>query len=371
MARNSLSPIIPNGMKRPRFPRITVLFAGLMLALGVAGISACSELDFYWQAGLGQMEIINKRRPIEDVLKDDAVAGKTKAKLRIILRAQDFATRRLALPKAGHYRYFTDLGRKYVSWLVVAAQPLSMSEHKFCYLIMGCMGYRGYFKKADADALAEQLRGEKLDVQVRPVRAYSTLGWFDDPVLNTFLNGQEMELAGTLIHEQTHRLFFLKGDTAFNESFASFVEEEGLRRYAAEFFTDGGALLARYEKVRADRRRFREIVLRGRARLVRLYQSALGDAEKLRRKARLFEAMREDYRNQKESFKILNYEGWFNKPLNNAHVTGFAQYSLHVKAFQALFEQNGGDFQRFYDAVKALAELEPPERRAGLKKLEN
>ena len=357
-------------MKRFRLPRFSTLFAALALALGLAGLSACSELDFYWQAGVGQMEILNKRRPIEEVLRDDGVSGEIKAKLRIILRAQDFATRRLGLPKEGHYRYFTDLGRKYVSWLVVAAQPLSMSEYTFCYPFVGCLGYRGFFKKTDAEALAGRLRRKKLDVQVRPVRAYSTLGWFDDPVLNTFLNGHEMELAGTLIHEQTHRLFFLKGDTAFNESFATLVEEEGLRLYVAEFFQDGGALMRRYGNVRADRLRFREIVLRGRARLERMYRSSLSDAEKMRRKPKLFESMREDYRKQRESFKILNYDGWFNQPLNNAHLSGFAQYSLYVKAFRVLFEENGGDFKRFYKAVEALAELDPPERRAGLKKLE-
>ena len=357
-------------MKRSRLPRTSVLIAALALALGVAAVSACAELDFYWQAGVGQMEILNKRRPIGEVLRDDGVSGEIKAKLRIILRAQAFATRRLGLPKEGHYRYFTDLGREYVSWLVVAAQPLSMSEYQFCFPLVGCLGYKGFFKKADAEALAGRLRRKNLDVLVRPVRAYSTLGWFDDPVLNTFLNGQEMELAGTLIHEQTHRLFFLKGDTAFNESFASFVEEEGLRLYVAEFFTSGGALLRRHGKVRADRLRFREIVLRGRARLERMYRSSLDDVEKLRRKPSLFEAMREDYRNQRDSFKILDYDGWFSQPLNNAHVAGFAQYSLYVKAFRVLFEQNGGDFKRFYKAVEALAELEPPQRRASLKNLE-
>lgn len=366
---------------------VAVVFLGLLAVLGLGG---CTDLSFYWQAGVGQLKIINNRRPIAEVLEDEKVPQETKRKLRVILGAQTFATRELLLPEEGHYRYYTDLGRKYVSWLVVAAEPLSLRGYRFCYPIAGCLSYRGYFDKADAEALAAELGrvdggGKGLDVLVRPVRAYSTLGWFDDPVLNTFLDDSEIQLAGTIIHEQTHRLYFLKGETAFNESFATFVEEEGLRRYLAHRALKTGSAtgradhanpsaatgrMQRFEVIRGDRNRFREIVLGGRERLAAMYRADLTDAEKRRRKPALFEALREDYRKQRQSFKILNYDGWFNQPLNNAHLVGFAQYSLHVEAFRELFRQNDGDFRRFYRAVRALGGLDPKTRQARLQALE-
>ena len=361
--------------------RLLLNFSGWAIAsLMLAGLAACSDFSFYWQAGWGQMEILHNRRLISEVLNDESIPTTTKQKLRVILDAQRFAARELALPAEGHYRYYTDLGRPYVSWLVVAAQPLSMTEYKFCYPVVGCLGYRGYFEKEDADSLAGELRGQGLDVLVRPVRAYSTLGWFDDPVLNTFLNDDDLVLAGTIFHEQSHRLIFLEGDTAFNESFANFVEEEGVRRYLARTprdstardstVRDRTASMRRYAGKLAERRRFRAIVLRGRRRLTALYEDKISDAEKRDRKARLFDIMREDYRKERQSFKILNYDRWFSQPLNNAHMVGFSHYALYVEAFRALFQANGSDFKRFYKAVKELASLPPEKRDARLKALE-
>lgn len=338
-----------------------------MLALLLA---ACSEVSFYWQAGMGQLEIIGRRRPITEVLADESVPGETKRKLRLILDVQAFATEELALPGDGHYRYFTDLGRAYVSWLVVAAQPLSLEEHRFCYPIVGCLGYRGYFAKGDAEGLAGELRERGLDVAVRPVSAYSTLGWFDDPVLNTFLRGEDTVLIGTIIHEQTHGRYFVPGATAFNESFAGFVEEVGVRRFLAKDAARGPALLRRYQARRGERERFRSIVLKGRARLAGLYASALGEAGKRAEKARVFDEMRRDYQSERESFKIHNYDRWFAQPLNNAHLIGVAHYAIHAGAFRALFAEQGGDFGRFYMAVEALGALPVKEREARLNELE-
>lgn len=336
----------------------------------ILGFSGCSELSYYWQAGMGQLEIINKRRPIDEVLTDDTITDEVKRRLRLILKAQDFATRVLALPEEGHYRFYTDLGRKYVSWLVVAAPPLSFQEHQFCYLIVGCLGYRGFFDPADARVLAEELREDGLDVLVRPVKAYSTLGWFDDPVLNTFLDGDDLALVGTIFHEQSHRRFFLEGETAFNESFAEFVEEEGVRRFLTESGEDGEEAMRRFIKRRADRRRFRAIISEGRKRLENLYSSSQTKAEKLAKKPELFEALRQDYQNQRRSFKILQYDAWFAQPLNNANLVGVGHYSLHVDAFRALFISVGSDFERFYRAVEKLGEMTPEIRRARLRELE-
>lgn len=330
----------------------------------------CSDVPYYWQAGMGQWEIISKRRHIEEVLADPVVNEETKRKLRLVLRVREFSTSDLALPADGNIRYYTDLGRPYVTWLVVAAQPLALQEYKFCYFIVGCLGYRGFFHKADAEELAHQLQGEGLDVYLRPVTAYSTLGWFDDPVLSTFLRSGDIQLMGTVIHEQAHTRVFIKGDTAFNESFAGFVERAGMRRYLSRGGPENGKMLQRYEEIRADRQLYQEIVLKGRDRLHSLYESQLPTGEKLRQKQLLIEKMRGDYRNQRKSFKILNYDEWFDRPLNNAQLVGFGYYNRYLDAFAALFAEQGRDFERFHRAVEKLGALEPAQRKIRLTELE-
>ncbi len=346
----------------------------LLLALALL-LSGCSEVAYYWQAGLGQLEILRKRRPIEEVLEDPAVAEATKAKLRLVRRAQAFGREELALPEGASFHFYTDLERDFVSWLVVASEPYAFRAFRNCFPVVGCLGYRGFFQRADANGFASGLEGEGLDVWVRPVSAYSTLGWFDDPVLNTTLRAADLQIVATVLHEQAHQVLFVKGDTAFNESFATFVEREGVPR----FLRDGGgqsgsqedAQLARYEALHEDRQRFRAILLRGKARLEGLYGSGKPTAEMVAEKTRLFAQMRQDYQNEKGSFKLASYDSWFAQDLNNAHLVGVEQYQSWVGAFQALFDRSGQDFARFYDAAKELADMTPEARRTRLQTLAN
>ena len=265
--------------------------AGMLLTLGA--LAAC-DVGFYWQAAGGQMEILGRRRPIPDVLADERVDDPTKAKLRLVLAVQAFGVERLRLPAEGQYTLYADLQRPQVSWLVVASERYAIRAVEHCYPIVGCMGYRGYFDREDADGFAGSLDEEGYDVLVRPVRAYSTLGWFDDPVLNTMLAGEGLDLMGTILHEQAHRVVFAEGATAFNESFAVFVEREGVRQY---LLADGGgeAALGRYRQRQADRRRFRAILERGRARLEALYRSGRPEPELREEKTRLFERLRRPF----------------------------------------------------------------------------
>lgn len=364
-------------MKRPRHSwRGRVVLAALLAALA-AGAVACSDSSYYWQAVSGEIEIIHKSRPIEVVLADPAVSEQTKARLRLALRVQEFSVANLGLPSDGSYRTYADLGRDYVSWLVVAAPALEMKETTWCYPVVGCLGYRGYFSRADADAFAEHMRAEGYDVMVRPVRAYSTLGWLDDPLLNTFVQQDMLELMATLIHEQAHRRLWVKGDTEFNESFAVFVEQEGLRRFLEHGLGESGAgngmapeaLLNRYRLYQADQERFQELAQAGRQRLVELYASPLGDAEKRARKGVLLEEIRRDYQKQRSSFRLLNYDDWFGPNLNNAYLAGIAQYHVRIDAFAALFNEEGRDFGRFYTACEALGRLGHAERQAALDRL--
>jgi predicted aminopeptidase len=348
-----------------------LLLAGALLAMG------CSEVSYYWQAFGGQLEILQKRRPISEVLEDAGVAETTKDRLRLATDVQSFAVSALRLPRDGSYRYYADLGRDYVSWLVVATPELEMKEHVWCYPIAGCLGYRGFFHREDAAAFAAGLRSSGFDVLVRPVRAYSTLGWFDDPLLNTFVQQEPLDLTATLIHEHAHRRVWIKNDTEFNESFAVFVEQEGLRRFVEQKAPvgafDGGltpeARMTRYRTLREERDRFQAIALAGRDRLAELYATTLPDETKRTRKAEILESIRRDYQKQRASFTLLNYDEWFGPRVNNAYLAGIAQYHDRVEAFAALFEEQGRDFGPFYAACDALGRMQPPERQAALERL--
>lgn len=354
--------------RKPGLVRASWALFWLMLAAVM--LQGCGEIGYYWQAGVGQLEIIGKRRPIEEVMADETVAPEVKAKLSLVLGAQAYGEQSLALPEGARFKYYADLERDYVSWLVVASLPFAIKEYENCFLIVGCLGYRGFFDKSDAEAFARELAADEYDVLVRPVRAYSTLGWFDDPVLSTYIRYGDSRLIGTVIHEQAHRVLFVEDDTAFNESFATFVEEEGLRLYLAARGEGGGGLLEEYLSRKEDQELFRRIVLAGRERLERMYLLERPVEEKRAEKARLFELMREDYRNRKNSFKIINYDGWFKQELNNAHLVGIHQYHSRVAAFRALFEREERDFIRFYAAAKELAGLPPQSREARMKTLE-
>lgn len=345
-----------------------LMLKGLMLLAVLLG--GCGEVYFYWQAGAGQLDIIQRRRPIVEVLADPRTDGETRRKLNLILEAQKFASARLALPGDGHYRFYADLERPQVTWLVVAAPPLELREHEFCYPLVGCLGYRGYFQREDADELAARLIADGLDVLVRPVSAYSTLGWFDDPVLNTFLEYSDAYLVGTVIHEQAHHRYFLKGDTTFNESFASFVEEEGLALYFGELSGLGPEMLERWRLAQVDRALFRSLVLQARANLMELYGSKAPDDQKRAEKARILADLVKEYRGRKNEFRVLDYDSWFGRPLNNAHLVGFGQYTSRVPAFRALFKRQSGSFQRFFEEVEALGKLPAGEREARLDQLE-
>ena len=350
--------------RRP-FAALSALLLPVLLVMG-----GCSDAAYYWQAGMGQLEIINARRPISEVLQDPEAAQDLKVKLRLVLDAQVFGTANLGFSDDRHFRYYSDVGRKYVSWLVVASDAYAVKEFRHCFLIVGCLGYRGFFAKADADAFSAELAEAGYDVLVRPVRAYSTLGWFDDPVLSTYIRSPDFRLVATIFHEQAHGLLFVNGDTAFSESFATFVEEEGVRRYLVGRGGPDSAQLERYLTLNADQRRFREIVLGGRGRLENLYASQLPRAEMTGEKQRLFALLKADYQKAKKSFKIASYDAWFDRELNNAHLVGFEHYRSWLRAFQAMFDRNGRDFTRFYAAARELAEQPREVRDARLKSLE-
>ncbi|MBL8485298.1 MAG: aminopeptidase, partial [Rhodocyclaceae bacterium] len=261
---------------------------------------------------------------------------------------------------------YSDLGRPYAVWNVIGADALSVEPKQWCYPIAGCVSYRGYFAAADAQAYARELAAAGLDVHAYGVPAYSTLGWFADPLLNTFVNWPDTEVARLLFHELAHQVAYAKNDTEFNESFAVAVELEGVRRWlAAEGQDQDRANWARMQALRTD---FTEFVLGWRERLRQLYASGLSDPDKLAAKRAAFAAMAEDYaRIKRERWNgYKGYDAWFGSEMNNATLASVSLYTRLVPGFQRLLAAENYDLPRFYARVRALADLPREQRHAEL-----
>jgi len=330
-------------------------------------LCGCATIDYYAQAVSGQVELLQRARPVAERLDDPAVPSALKSRLARALAMRDFASRELGLPDNGSYRAYADLGRPFVVWNVFAAPEFSVKPEQSCFPIAGCVSYRGWFSQDDAERNAGALRERGLDVYVGGVPAYSTLGWFNDPLLNTFINYPETELARLLFHELAHQQFYLGGDTVFNESFAVAVEHEGVQRWLRREGTP--EQLRQYELQQTRRRQFSALVLGYRKRLEALYAQPIAAEEMRRGKAAAFEAMRADYAALKATPDwggFAGYDRFFVQALNNAHLASVAAYAELVPGFHRLLAEQGGDLPRFYAAVRELSKLPKAERDARL-----
>jgi len=348
-------------MRRPFSPSLIVAFVA---PLGLAACSAVETMDFYWQGAAGQYDLISRARPIPEVIEQTGDAALA-ARLERIRAMRAFATRELALPDNGSYTKYTDLGRPFVLWNVFAAPPLSLAPLQWCFPVAGCVNYRGYFRETEARAEAERLRAQGEDVHVAGVPAYSTLGWFDDPVLSSFVRWPDTEVARLIFHELAHQLLYVKDDTAFNESFATAVEDAGLARWLARERNPAlDAQAARSERLRAA---FRLLTRDARARLAALYASDLPAEDKRRAKEETFAAMKVAYDRAKAGEPgLAGYDRWFAQSPNNASLAAIGLYNDRVPAFRVLLAEEGNDLPRFYERVRELAALPKPERDAAL-----
>ena len=338
--------------------RLAGVAAACVVALAVGG---CSAIEFYWQGFAGQLDLLARARPIPEVAEStsDPVL---KAKLERAQEMRAFASRELALPDNGSFTRYADLGRPYVVWNVFAAPALSLAPRQWCFPVAGCVAYRGYFAEDDARAEGARLAAEGYDVHVAGVPAYSTLGYFDDPVLSTFIRARDTEVARLIFHELAHQIVYVKDDSSFNESFAVAVEEEGLARWSAahpgnaQFAQD----VARMRRLRAD---FRTLIRDTRDRLAALYASDLPESEKLARKAAIFADMRTEYEHVKAGWDGAPvFDRWFASGANNAGIVAAGLYADRVPQFTALLAAEGGDLPRFYARVRELAALPRAER---------
>lgn len=330
--------------------------------------TGCSAIEFYWQGIAGQLDLMARAKPIPELAESTSDPA-LKARLERVREIRVYASRELALPDNRSYTRYADVGRPFVVWNVVATPELSLTPRQWCFPVAGCVAYRGYFAEVDARDEGARLAADGLDVHVSGVPAYSTLGYFDDPVLSTFIRYREAEVARLIFHELAHQVVYVKDDTAFNESFAVAVEEEGLARWiaaqharpeAAQFAVD----VARTQRLRTE---FRGLVRSTRNRLGALYASDAPDADKRAGKAAAFVAMRGEYEGMKAGWDgTPAFDRWFAGGANNAGIAAAGLYADRVPQFAALLAANGGDLPRFYDQVKALAGLPKPEREAVL-----
>ncbi|HSC85434.1 MAG TPA: aminopeptidase [Pseudomonas sp.] len=330
------------------------------LLLGLL-LSGCASLDYYAQLGRGQWQLLQAREPVSQVLADPQRDPELRRRLALAQQARDFASAQLHLPDNQSYRLYAELGRPYVVWNVFAAPELSLEPLTHCFPIAGCVAYRGYYQQGRARGAAALLRGEGWDTYVDGVEAYSTLGWFADPILSSMLRWNDQRLAATIFHELAHQQLYVADDSAFNESFASFVEQQGLRQWQSSRGLP-------VQEGNRQREQFTALMLASRARLQALYASPRSDADKRAGKAAEFTRLRAEYRQlrDREWAGDRRYDAWINAPLNNAKLLPFGLYDQWVAAFAALFRQVGGNWPAFYARAAEIGALPAQERTRAL-----
>ena len=347
-----------------RIARVAAL-AGLTAALSVL-TSGCSDLGYLTQSVRGHLQLLDAARPVPEVLADPATAPALKDRLELAQRMRDFAVAELHLPDNASYRRYADLRRPAAVWNVVAAPELSLTLQTWCFPVVGCVAYRGYYQRDEAEAYAATLRARGLDVGVLPVPAYSTLGkipgdHFADPLLNTFVNQPESELARSIFHELTHQVAFAPGDTVFNESFATTVERIGSARWLAAH----GSQAARDEAARIERRRedFRTLTRIAREQLAQIYAGTAANDERRQGKAEKIATLQAAHEALKAGAwqGFGGYDAWFSG-VNNATLGMVAAYDTLVPRFEQLLAAQDNDLTRFYAEVQRLAALPRDER---------
>lgn len=335
--------------------------------LWVVLLSGCSSVSYYGQLASGQWQLLQAREPVAKVIADPARPQPLRDHLVQSQKARTFASEQLHLPDNQSYRLYADIGRPYVVWNVFATQEFSLAAQNHCFPIAGCVAYRGYYSQGAARGEAALLNQQGMDVSIGSVEAYSTLGWFNDPIMSSMLSWGDERLATLIFHELAHQRFYVKDDTEFNESFATFVEQEGTRQWRA-----ARGLAPISSAALQQRDQFTRLVLDTRKRLETLYAQPLAADAMRRAKAAEFERLRSEYRQVRDSQwgGDKRYDAWVNLPMNNARLLPFGLYDQWVPAFAALFRQEGGNWLKFYAAVERMGQLPVAQRKAVLRQLE-
>lgn len=333
----------------------------IFLILAALTVSACSSFGYYLDLMEGHSELLEKRKPIKDILADKSTDQKLRKLLEKSQKIRNFASKSLNLPENDSYRMYADLKRRYAVWNVIAAKEFSIKPKKWCFLFVGCLSYRGYFSKSDAIAYSKALKKEGYDVYVAGANAYSTLGWFDDPLLNTMMYKSEARRAGIIFHELAHQVLYIDDDSAFNEAFATTVEQEGIKRWMLKNRKNND-----YETYLADKKRdseFNLLLRETRGELKNLYQEKLSDKIKREKKADIFSLMQKEYTKLKVKWGGYKaYDKWMSQEINNSHLLLISTYHELVPVFKALLKKENNNMDSFYLVVEEIGDLNKNER---------
>lgn len=333
-------------------------------------LSGCEAVGYYTQAARGQWQLLSSRESVDELIASEQTDPVLKQRLELVNEVREFAQQRIGLPLGDNFSTYVDVGRPYVIWNVFAAPELSIKPLTWCYPIAGCVSYRGYFAEAAANEKAQQLSAQGYDVHVGGVRAFSTLGWFDDSILSTYALQSEASLAGLIFHEIAHQVVYVEDDTAFNESFAQSVEQLALQQYFDSKVKDpafAGVFIAYMAGAKREQE-FTAMLLRTRAELAKVYASDVDDAERRAGKQRVLEQLALEYEQQKLQWNgDARYDPWM-KTINNAKLATIADYHQWTGAFRNL-RRHCADWQQFYAEVKALAALPRDQRQQRLQQL--
>ncbi|WP_341961132.1 aminopeptidase [Pseudomonas sp. RC10] len=335
--------------------------------LAILLLSGCSSLSYYTQLAGGQLALLRAREPVADVIADPQRDPKLRDRLRTSQQAREFASQHLHLPDNQSYRLYADIHRQYVVWNVFATGEFSLDPVTHCFPIAGCVAYRGYYDQnaARGEAALQKLDGK--DVYVSGVEAYSTLGWFNDPIISSMMTWGDERLATLIFHELAHQRFYVKDDSEFNESYATFVEQEGTRQWRAA--RGMSPETASSETLRRDQ--LTQLLLDTRDRLKTLYAEPLSADVMRQRKAAEFERLRGQYKQLRDRQwgGDKRFDAWVYAPMNNARLLPIGLYDQWTPAFAALFKQVDGDWPAFFTAVETLGKLPQEERKAALERL--
>lgn len=336
-------------------------FLVFILISSTLALSSCSTLHYYTQSIQGQLSILYNREDIDQLLKSQQTNTFLKTKLQQVKTIRQFASQSLQLPDNKSYLYYTDLHRPYVVWNVFAAPEFSLKPYTWCYPIVGCVSYRGYFKENDAHSLAQQLSDQGNDVYVTGIAAYSTLGWFDDPLLSSMIRWRERALAGLIFHELSHQVVYISNETAFNEAFASAVERIGSLQWLIE--NHQAEDVQRYLGYLNAQNDFRNLLNKTRIKLSVLYESNVSAEDKRNRKAAIITEMKSDYAVLKQTWPSgIHFDLWFKTTVNNARFTSSMTYLQKIPAFYALFLEENGDWLRFFKRIKRMEKVDQKTR---------
>jgi predicted aminopeptidase len=333
----------------------------------LAALQGCGSLSYYTRSISGQLNLVASRQPVDRLIEDPSREPEFREQLVAARDIRQFATDGLALPDNRSYRSYVDTGRKFVSWAVFTAPEFSLTVRNWCFPVFGCVPYRGYFSKEAAIKFGRRAQKQGLDVYVGGIPAYSTLGWFDDPLLNTMFGYSDTYLAEVIFHELSHQRVYVRNDTAFNEAFAVAVEQSGTTKWLR--YRADPAALRRYKAARKRNEDFVTLVAETRSQLHQIYIGEGSDAEKRAAKAAAIDNLRARYRRVKARRwnGFSGYDPWFSEPINNAKLASVAVYNELTPAFSRLLEICAGDHERFYRAVEQFAELDAGQRYQALK----